>query len=132
MMHIPFSWEKIPGVPKFVASPMRAMTPKINRVLPMPPGCFRQPARRPSKRMLLWEEDPFLVAMILCTKDCDLKYKGKGEIKKSFGTKVGMTKFFLFSCKHSFDVEEGNLSMTPFNLGSNIASQERVQGLKIL
>ncbi|KAI3813417.1 hypothetical protein L1987_18139 [Smallanthus sonchifolius] len=92
MIHIPFSWEKIPGVPKFVASPMRAMTPKINEVLPMPPGSFRQPVRSVSKRMFLWEEDPFLAAMIECTKDCDHKYKGKGEIKKSFGTKVGTSK----------------------------------------
>lgn len=135
-VHVPFSWEKMPGVPKFMASPICGLVP-IRRLsgnnlevhpelaLPLPPGSFRKPIRSVSKRVFLWEEDPFLAATIECTKDCD-KYKSKGEIiKKSLGNKVRKSKSFFFSCKHSFDIEEGHLSMKPSSLGS-ILHRERL------
>ncbi|KAJ0494285.1 hypothetical protein HanRHA438_Chr12g0563261 [Helianthus annuus] len=135
-IHIPFSWEKIPGVPKFMAPPAVANTqfsssgnhPEVQTkmVLPLPPGSFKQPVRSVSKSTFLWEEDPFVAAMIVCTNERDKHNKGKGEVKKSFGTRVLKSKSFLFSCKHSFDVQEGNSSMMPFSLGS-IVSKERVQ-----
>ncbi|KAL8200525.1 hypothetical protein R6Q57_011864 [Mikania cordata] len=135
MIHVPFSWEKRPGVPKFITSPMHIFAPdRLNRnhrevkretALPLPSGSSRNPVRSVSKRMFVMEEDPFVAAMITCTKDCDM-FKSKGEIiRKSFGTRVRMSKFFMFSCKHSFDVKECNLSMKTFNLGS-IVCQERV------
>ncbi|KAK9052509.1 hypothetical protein SSX86_029138 [Deinandra increscens subsp. villosa] len=124
MVHIPFSWEKIPGVPKLMTSPLvppvRVLAPEVRRktAIPLPPGFFGQPVRSVSKRTVLREEDPFLVAMKECTKDCD-KCKGKGEVKKRFEMSIRISKIksSLFSCKHSFDVEVGNLSLPPFRIG---------------
>lgn len=139
MIFIPFSWEKVPGVPKYVASPTCASESKLNNnhsevkrkmALPLPPGCFKQPMRSASKRMFMWEEDPFLAAMIVCTRDCDT-HKGKGEMKKSFAPRGHLSKSLLFSCKHSLDVEVENVSMRTFSLGS-VSRQERVQGLRLI
>lgn len=110
MIHIPFSWEKIPGVPKYmpVSSPIRASNINHQMGLPLPPGSLKQPVRSVSKRMLLKEadHDPFVAAMIICTKEyCD--NDNNSEIKKkSF---VRKRKSFLFTCKHSFDVQEVSL-----------------------
>ncbi|KAI3717060.1 hypothetical protein L1987_68385 [Smallanthus sonchifolius] len=137
MIHVPFSWETIPGVPKLIALPMRALAPGLTgnhreaqrkTALPLPPGSSRQPARSASKRALLSEEDPFVAAMIECTKDCD---KGKGEIKKGFGARVRMNKSFLQSCKHSFDVVEGHLLTRPSSVGS-IVRREQAGCLKLI
>ncbi|KAI3502990.1 hypothetical protein L1887_31424 [Cichorium endivia] len=126
VIHVPFSWEKIPGVPKFMASPMCALVPGLRsnnvevhrrKTLPLPPGFFRQPLISSSKRIFSGERDPFLAAILECTKDCD-DYKGKIEMKKSFGSRVWTRTSFLSSCKQSFDVEECHLSTRPSSLGS--------------
>ncbi|GKB09082.1 hypothetical protein Tco_0837394 [Tanacetum coccineum] len=123
----------MPGVPKFMASPMCAsntnvQVPSLDEVqskmlLPLPPGSSRNVVNAVSKRMSLWEEDPFLAAIIECTKDLD-DYKGNGEIKKNFWTGVNMSKSFLLSCKQSFDVKESHTLMKPSSLGS-LLRQER-------
>ncbi|CAH1413394.1 unnamed protein product [Lactuca virosa] len=111
----------MPGVPKSMASPRCALITGLSRnnievqrkkTLPLPPGSFREPLRSESKRMYSSEEDPFIAAIIKCTKDCD-DYKGQDDIKKRFGSRVWTSKSFLSSCKHSFDVEEGHLSTRP-------------------
>ncbi|XP_024974908.1 uncharacterized protein LOC112513017 [Cynara cardunculus var. scolymus] len=135
-IHVPFSWEKMPGVPKFMASPMCALVPGLagnnrevqnNMVLPLPPGSFRQlPGRSDSKRMVLMrEEDPFRAAIIECTKDCDHDCKAKEEIKMRFGRRVRISKCFLSSCIQSFDIQEGSLLMKPSSLGC-IVRRDRV------
>ncbi|KAD3640862.1 hypothetical protein E3N88_30085 [Mikania micrantha] len=85
MIHVPFSWEKRPGVPKFITSPMHIFAPdQLNRnhrevkretALPLPPGSSRNPVSE-SKRTFVMEEDPFVAAMITCTRDCDM-FKSK-------------------------------------------------------
>ncbi|MFS8016895.1 hypothetical protein Hanom_Chr15g01373881 [Helianthus anomalus] len=140
-IHVPFSWETIPGVPKWIlASPMRSFAPgrlsgnqhDIQRKpsLPLPPGSLRQPGISGSKRTLLCEEDPFLAAMIECTKDGDC-YKGKSVIKKSFGTTTRMSKSFLRSCKHTIDVVDDRWLTRPSSLGP-IVRGERVGCLKLI
>ncbi|KAI3665635.1 hypothetical protein L6452_44264 [Arctium lappa] len=116
----------MPGVPKFMASPMCGLVPGLagnNRdvhkkmALPLPPGSFRHlPARSASKRMVPWKEDPFHAAIIKCTKDCDHDCKAEDDIKiMSFGARVRMSKCFSSSCKRSFDIEEGSLLVKPLN-----------------
>ncbi|GJV06283.1 hypothetical protein Tco_1343939 [Tanacetum coccineum] len=114
----------MPGVPKFMAftNNTNVQVPSLNEVqskmlLPLPPGSSRNVVNVVSKRMSLWEEDPFLAAIIECTKDLDDDYKGNGEIKKNFWTGVNMSKSFLLSCKQSFDVKESHTLMKPSSLG---------------
>ncbi|KAL4568797.1 hypothetical protein LXL04_024413 [Taraxacum kok-saghyz] len=122
VIHVPFSWEKMPGLPKCMAedSPKCVLIPGgvsrnnleeavlRKKTLPLPPGSFQQPLRSVSKRMLSYEEDPFIAALVKCSKDSD-NYKGKDDMKKSFGSRVWTSKSFLSSCKHSFDVQESHL-----------------------
>ncbi|KAK1423440.1 hypothetical protein QVD17_18743 [Tagetes erecta] len=138
MVCVPFSWETIPGVPK-LALPMCVLAPVVTTnqcevqkktVLPLPPGSSKQTVRSASKRTHFSEEDPFVVAMIECTKECD-HYKGKGEINKGFGARVRKSKSFLMSCKHSFDAVEVPLLTRPSSIGS-IVRREQVGCLKLI
>ncbi|KAL8231202.1 hypothetical protein R6Q57_000980 [Mikania cordata] len=126
---IPFSWERVPGVPKHMVSPAAASPPPPP---PLPPlRCFHEPTTmKRSASSIFWrEEDPFLAALKECSKD----YKVKGD-KKRFG--ILGSKSFLW-CRCSFDVEEGNLRKRPVSMSRGSVSMsrgpvsrpERVQGL---
>lgn len=130
---IPFSWEKVPGVPKFTASQNVGSVGGLEKEAshkvaslppPPPPGCLREPMMKKSTSSRFWrEEDPFLVALKECSKD---DYKVKGD-KKRFG--IWGNKSFL-RCRCSFDVEEGNLRKRPLHSRAGpVISQERVHGL---
>ncbi|KAI3669733.1 hypothetical protein L6452_41105 [Arctium lappa] len=137
--NIPFSWEMIPGVPKFMASPVadKEVIDQKDGLAPPPPpppppGCFREPVMRRSvslSRKIFWrEEDPFLVAFKECSKD--YKVKSGDQMKKRFG--IGNKVSFLW-CSCSFDVEDGNLRTRPVAAacggGSPVIPREGVQGL---
>ncbi|KAK1439042.1 hypothetical protein QVD17_04857 [Tagetes erecta] len=133
MICIPFAWEKVPGVPKFVVSPTRTLAPELNdnhyevkrkMGLPLPPGCFKQPVRRASKRMFMWEEDPFLAAMIVCTKDYD-KHKGKGEMKNSFATRVHMNYISPLLCVLSFNVFDDEKVDLDYDVTCKVRGQQQ-------
>ncbi|KAJ9564183.1 hypothetical protein OSB04_000149 [Centaurea solstitialis] len=140
-IHVPFSWEKMPGVPKFMASPMCSLLAGNNRdqaqkkmALPLPPGSFGQlpVTRSSSNRMLSWEEDPFHAAIIECTKDChdhNCKDNNQETMKMRFQQpRIRIRKCFLSaSCKQSFDIEEGSLLIKPSNSAAcNIVRRYRV------
>lgn len=120
-LHVPFSWEEKPGVPKLInhlnsleirSDQGRLITStshELKNIAPPPPPPCTSSRRGFSVMGLWWEDDPFLAALRSCTKrvsnargDKELRKKGSDSNKvKSLGS--------VFSCKKSCNVENDNL-----------------------
>ncbi|XP_075480617.1 uncharacterized protein LOC142521274 [Primulina tabacum] len=101
---IPFSWEKIPGIPKYQES--HKSSKSTRSLLPLPPAGNSVSAAAATKK------DPFLVALMECSKDdhgTDLGHFWKGS-SKNFITRTLSDRFGFISmygsCKRGCAVSE--------------------------
>lgn len=122
---VPFSWEKLPGVPKRQTSSRRndsSTTLKLSKLLPLPPsaipkkhgdpadGSFRKKSSPPG-----W--DPFVAALVECSKDDAHRQHGHQEqdasrsswtgakFSRSVSDRFGFTGLYT-SCKRTCAVDE--------------------------
>ncbi|KZV57065.1 hypothetical protein F511_05939 [Dorcoceras hygrometricum] len=102
---IPFSWEKIPGIPKYQES--HNISKSTRSLLPLPPAAIAASATSATKT------DPFLVALVECSKDdhhaTNFGHVWKGS-SKNFITRTLSDSFGFISiygsCKRSRAVSE--------------------------
>ncbi|KAH7859593.1 hypothetical protein Vadar_003024 [Vaccinium darrowii] len=101
---IPFSWEKLPGIPKRQLS--KKMNPSLSKnLLPLPPA--GTPPITPSKQKVISSDevrDPFFAALVECSKDDDQDLKGS-KITKSLSDRFGFIGSYT-SCKSNCSVSE--------------------------
>lgn len=124
---VPFSWEKLPGIPKRQTSCRRsdsAASLKLIKLLPLPPTATPRKSGHPagvsSRKKSSPEWDPFVAALVECSKDDGHRrrhhsHRQEENVSGSLwaGTKVCRSisdrfGFFgiLASCKRTCDVKE--------------------------
>ncbi|XP_018848728.1 uncharacterized protein LOC109011842 [Juglans regia] len=112
---VPFSWEKLPGIPKKQVSMKRGPSLKL---LPLPP-----PTNSTSKRVSsedvgdrkknnsrqIFQRDPFFAAMVECSKDIDDKkssnsssnlWNAANKVSRSLSDRFGIINLYA-SCKRT-------------------------------
>ncbi|KAF7140062.1 hypothetical protein RHSIM_Rhsim06G0094100 [Rhododendron simsii] len=107
---IPFSWEKLPGIPKRQLS--KKKNPSLKNLLPLPPA--GTPPITPSKQKAVIGtneiRDPFFAALIECSKDDDKDSAGNNYWKGSKITRTVSDRFGFIglytSCKRNCSVSE--------------------------
>lgn len=124
-MGVPFSWEKIPGIPKqLYASKKISDEPSLSQLLPLPPAgsrsnSFRKQSFRDefSPRKSAgdsFREDPFFAALVECSKE-DRHHHGESKVwnssskivTKSFSDRFGFVGLYAAaSCKTTCAVSE--------------------------
>lgn len=115
---IAFSWEDSPGVPKYFTHQKLSSSYNFNvekiPPLPAPPCSSRPPVSRGTSMRCSPRDDPFVAALIECTKSVGNSERRPidYEPRKNIGSSKGSKKSYLciFSCKQSSDdVKVGNL-----------------------
>lgn len=114
---IAFSWEDSPGVCKYFAHQKFSSSYNFNvEKIPPPPAPFvsRPPVSRSTSMRCSPRDDPFVAALIECTKSVGNSERRPidYEPRKNIGSSKGSKKSYLciFSCKQSSDdVKVGNL-----------------------
>lgn len=117
---IPFSWEKLPGIPKKQLS--KKKDPCSMNLLPLPPSGNSIPSRKETSPMLKkystsesFRKDPFFAALVECSKDDEDNYwKGSKAttIRSSISDRFGFIGIYT-SCKRTSAVSESSIVYLP-------------------
>lgn len=130
---IPFSWEQLPGIPKkqtpkwrkdkqssFSSSSSSSSSTTLSLLqLPLPPSTAPNPTKsrsfhlRKTSIVGMCQRDPFIAALVECSKDgdgVDVSCRGSGfwigaRLSRSIGDRVGLVNAFA-SCKRSCAVSQ--------------------------
>lgn len=118
---VPFSWEKLPGIPKGQASSRRnsdsAGPLKLSKLLPLPPSAAPRKHGNPPegsfRKKISPEWDPFVAALVECSKDEeshreDASSRGlwiSTKVSRSISDHFGFIGLYA-SCKSSCAVDE--------------------------
>lgn len=115
---IPFSWEKLPGIPKRPGRNDSAASLKLSKLLPLPPPVPpRKHGNRPGevsfRKKSPPEWDPFVAALVECSKDdADLREEDASgslwtgaKVSRSVSDRFGFTGLYS-SCKRTSAVDE--------------------------
>ncbi|CAN4083063.1 unnamed protein product [Withania somnifera] len=115
---IAFSWEDSPGVSKYFMRHQNFSSSNGDKILPPPPfAAFLPPVngKSSSLRCSPRDDDPFIAALIECTKGTALGSSKRPltnhePVKKKNGSSSKKSSYFcIFSCKQSLDeVKVGN------------------------
>ncbi|KAK4752012.1 hypothetical protein SAY87_020810 [Trapa incisa] len=121
---VPFSWEKLPGIPKRQTSGRRnnsAASLKLVELLPLPPSVTpRKGGRRPAEGSFgkkgSSEWDPFVAALVECSKDNSSRRHlqdgvSRPKVCRSISNRFGFFSI-LASCKRTCKVD-GSLAPVP-------------------
>ncbi|XP_057490330.1 uncharacterized protein LOC130776210 [Actinidia eriantha] len=105
---IPFSWEKLPGIPKRQLS--KKKDPSLKSLLPLPPAGTPIPTKKMTGS--LGKRDPFFAAFVECSKDDDdddqdtigAFFKGS-KVTKTLSDRFGFINMYS-SCQRACPVSE--------------------------
>ncbi|XP_057973295.1 uncharacterized protein LOC131161501 [Malania oleifera] len=116
---IPFSWEKLPGVPKKQFS--RKKDPSLEALLPLPPSAGPNSSKRVTMGDIIRirrkkpnesiRRDPFFAAFLECSKDDDGRERSLDHLWKAAGVSRSSSDWFGFaslpySCKRACSVSD--------------------------
>ncbi|PRQ24299.1 hypothetical protein RchiOBHm_Chr6g0270871 [Rosa chinensis] len=119
---VPFSWERFPGIPKKQSfnckkNEQYCSSPSL-KVLPLPPTTAHQAPKKKSssnsKQTSTFPKDPFVAALIECSKEEDEEEdqysKNNGQwsakVSRSVSDRFGFVNLYASSCKRSCAVSQ--------------------------
>ncbi|XP_048129451.1 uncharacterized protein LOC115755489 [Rhodamnia argentea] len=129
---VPFSWEKIPGIPKNQLSWRTAQSPSTSPLLPLPPAAVASAASslsskkhrlsRTASAARSSKRDPFVSAIVKCSKDDGREMTGNHRVVARVSRRIsnGLGFVNLASCKQTCAVSHSVVYVT----GSNRASSD--------
>ncbi|XP_015942587.1 uncharacterized protein LOC107467881 [Arachis duranensis] len=134
---VPFSWEHLPGIPKKQSSKRIPSSPSSMKLLPlMPPptkhGSHDQEASRIRKKNSSFQKDPFLAALVECSKedqDEETRTRNRNlwsgpKVSRSISDRFGFTDIYG-SCKRTCAVSESIVYLPSSSSSSSSSSSRR-------
>ncbi|KAL3641814.1 hypothetical protein CASFOL_012629 [Castilleja foliolosa] len=111
LIGIPFSWEKIPGIPKRQESKKKEYS---EHLLPPPPArnsAAAKKSHRHSTNVRSLQRDPFFEALVECSKDDHHNHDHginmiSSKITRTLSDRLGLINSYVASCKRNCSVSE--------------------------